>query len=440
MILVRLQQLRPRRLSMPEQSIKEQVLPELAAWGLLALISAAVGGALWLWQRPGQRRLLPPQRLRAVPWTGWDVALVLFLSLILWPGTVGSLLEQLDFFGWMYGGASPDRDQQSLWITLFCVPLNIATVLAWMRLGSGVRFYQLGLTRHRGLKNALLGIIAWWVATPGVFLLGYLADFASRRVLHLAPVPHPLLEIATSQPMRAELVAIVVAAVIAAPLWEELLFRGILQRWFTITAWGSDAAMAGALAIAFLDRGLKGLWPVLFVLAMVPGYIVVSRIRRRTLPNAEPTRAIYATALLFAASHSRVWPTPVPLFALGLVLGFLAYRTQNLIAPILLHGLFNAVATVAILYAVFTGSERQNGKGAITAFRAWPAMSISTGVPGSWLPRRTYAKAIIELTDGDHTDDVTCPISLPPRMTLDLEVTGESPSALRPTSDRLTCP
>jgi membrane protease YdiL (CAAX protease family) len=341
---------------MPEQPIKEQVLPDLAAWGLLALISALIGGGLWLWQRPGHRRLFSPQRLRAVPWTGRDVAALLFLSLIFWPVSVQSLLEQLGFFGWIYGGASLERDQKTLWIGFFTVPLNIATVLAWMRLGRGIRFYQLGLTCHRGLENALLAIIAWLVTTPIVYLIGFLVDVGSERLLHLPPDKHPLFKLAASRPMPAELAVIVFAAVVAAPLWEELLFRGVLQRWFTVTSWGSNAAVAGALAIAFLDRGTKGPWPVLFVLAMVPAYVLVSRTRSRALPRADAARAIFASALLFAAFHSPVWPTPVPLFALGLVLGYLAYRTQSLIAPILLHALFNAVPTIEILLGVFRGS------------------------------------------------------------------------------------
>jgi membrane protease YdiL (CAAX protease family) len=36
-----------------------------------------------------------------------------------------------------------------------------------------------------------------------------------------------------------------------------------------------------------------------------------------------------------------VWPTPVALFVLALGLGALAYRTQSLVGPVVLHGLFN---------------------------------------------------------------------------------------------------
>jgi membrane protease YdiL (CAAX protease family) len=54
--------------------------------------------------------------------------------------------------------------------------------------------------------------------------------------------------------------------------------------------------------------------------------------------------AIYGSAMLFAAFHSLVWPSPIPLFLIGIVLGFLAFRTQSLLPGIILHGLFNTVA------------------------------------------------------------------------------------------------
>ncbi|HKB41983.1 MAG TPA: CPBP family intramembrane glutamic endopeptidase, partial [Gemmataceae bacterium] len=60
--------------------------------------------------------------------------------------------------------------------------------------------------------------------------------------------------------------------------------------------------------------------------------------------------ALYATSLFFAAMHSFAWPSPVPLFALALVLGWLAERTQSLVGPMVLHGLFNGVACVQLFW------------------------------------------------------------------------------------------
>jgi membrane protease YdiL (CAAX protease family) len=64
--------------------------------------------------------------------------------------------------------------------------------------------------------------------------------------------------------------------------------------------------------------------------------------------GARRTRAVYATAALFALVHS-TWPNPIPLFVLGLGLGWLAVRTNGVLVPILVHGLFNAVSAVFLL-------------------------------------------------------------------------------------------
>jgi CNT family concentrative nucleoside transporter len=48
---------------------------------------------------------------------------------------------------------------------------------------------------------------------------------------------------------------------------------------------------------------------------------------------------VYASAALFAVVHSAIWPSPIPLFLLGLGLGWLAVRTRGVLAPAIVHGL-----------------------------------------------------------------------------------------------------
>ena len=67
-------------------------------------------------------------------------------------------------------------------------------------------------------------------------------------------------------------------------------------------------------------------------------------------PDAVPgARAVFSSATVFALVHAHVWPSPVPLFVLGLVLGWLALRTGGLLAPVALHALFNAVGFVELV-------------------------------------------------------------------------------------------
>jgi membrane protease YdiL (CAAX protease family) len=81
---------------------------------------------------------------------------------------------------------------------------------------------------------------------------------------------------------------------------------------------------------------------------MLPGYWLAPRLVRRWLPDRQVVGAIYGAALVFGSVHASVWPAPVPLFVLGLALGFLAHRTQSLVAPMVLHSLFNGVACVVL--------------------------------------------------------------------------------------------
>jgi len=66
-------------------------------------------------------------------------------------------------------------------------------------------------------------------------------------------------------------------------------------------------------------------------------------------PLRPDSPAIFGTALLFGSVHAGVWPTPVPLFVLGLALGVLAARTGSLVGSMVLHGLFNSVTCVLLL-------------------------------------------------------------------------------------------
>jgi membrane protease YdiL (CAAX protease family) len=61
--------------------------------------------------------------------------------------------------------------------------------------------------------------------------------------------------------------------------------------------------------------------------------------------------AILASALLFGLAHIGAQPQAVlPLFLLGLVLGYAAYRTRSLLAPVVAHALFNSVMVVGTYF------------------------------------------------------------------------------------------
>ena len=101
-------------------------------------------------------------------------------------------------------------------------------------------------------------------------------------------------------------------------------------------------------AAALYTAGSGKLGPVIFARCSTLGLAVLWVSVRRGKRHA---RAIYASAALFGLVHSSVWPSPVPLFFLGLGLGWLAVRTRGVLVPTIVHGLFNAVSAVYVLAA-----------------------------------------------------------------------------------------
>ncbi len=112
----------------------------------------------------------------------------------------------------------------------------------------------------------------------------------ASRAWRSVETQHALLQALRESP-RAELIAwIILSAVIAAPLAEEMLFRVVLQGW--------------------LSERLPG------------------------------PAAIGLTAVLFALVHG--WRDALPLVPLSLILGYVYYQTRRYWSCVVIHALFNA--------------------------------------------------------------------------------------------------
>jgi membrane protease YdiL (CAAX protease family) len=326
-------------------------------------------------------------------------------------------LDDLGFFSWLYGpefssivekqgrGGGLESDRYSYWLRIWTEPLQITCILLLIRLvsfmsrrSSGIDLPPLGFSISRSLENSAFACFAWLLITPVVFGVNFLANLTYFLLTNSLPESHPLTQLAQGGTSMMDGVLLGMIALVLAPIWEEFMFRGLLQPWLCQRDWGGHVGMALALLVAlgptksWLDEGtpfearalsLK-LGPIFFVLVMLPGYFYADRLVGRWIADRNVVRGIYSTALLFGMVHALVaWPTPIPLFFLGVGLGYLAYRTQSLLGPIILHSLFNAVACIALL--IFqAGSDPQNGKEATSAgTRPIPTVT-STRVPGSW--------------------------------------------------------
>jgi membrane protease YdiL (CAAX protease family) len=336
---------------------------------------------------------------RPVPWSALEILLALLFVFPVWLGAANALLTEAHFFEWFYGPelnalAEADAGRQAaqraalgavagpaaadalaleaarrsiltrrtLWVIPLALPFQVATVILVLFRGSGTLPSQLGLTTRDLRRNVLAGVVGVALLAPPVFGLNYLVLYLYRQGLPGPVEEHPFTLVAGRELWPVEWVLLAFDAVVAAAVLEELIFRGLLQPYFIARPWGGHAALTGAVACALAFRwdrireaGPLGLGPVLeeatpalFILALVPFFLVVV-FRSRT--PAGP--GLFGTAALFASVHSGAWPSPVALFVLALGLGWLAFRTRSLVGPMVLHGLFNAISCVELLWRTY---------------------------------------------------------------------------------------
>ncbi len=309
-----------------------------------------------------------------VHWSAAQILLIVFLAPV-WFSLCHEAFHALGIYRALYGpelvalarDTSPGvnveaRQLAQLRLVLWAGPptflLQLGSTLLVLYVLSGTRPREVGLSRHRLGTNLLAGALAALALTPGVYGLNALVV-----LLHgdSAIQEHSFTRLGQVRLAPSEWALFVFAAVIAAPVWEELLVRGILQPWFATRRWGAHLAMALAFGIALVTRAdviraafdrsaaavIRECVPALCVLGLVPVYLLVCW---RARSSVGPT--LFATAVLFGWAHARVWPSPVPLVLLGLGLGYLAYRTQSIVGPIVLHALFNATACAALIVKV----------------------------------------------------------------------------------------
>jgi membrane protease YdiL (CAAX protease family) len=286
---------------------------------------------------------------------------VFFFTLVLLPGLLSLFLNTAGFFQALYGpnfDSTPAAvDRRMLWVSAFAFPLQIAGIIIILGGLNGTQLYQLGLVHRDSARTIMLGWLGWLLFTPPVLLLNILVSWSYWIWEGARPEEHPLARLAHEQPLGIEWVLIALTGVVMAPILEELLFRRVLQAWAAQRPWGGPVILLAALTLTFGETfnkdslGLRGALHALELMAIVlilaAGCHLLEGTFRHRLGRPYTARAIYSTALLFGVFHP--WPTPIPLFVLGLALGYLAYRTQNLIAPIVLHALFNGVACLMLL-------------------------------------------------------------------------------------------
>jgi membrane protease YdiL (CAAX protease family) len=346
---------------------------------IVAAVAVPVGLVAWVFARRRREPLLPRWKPWRVPWGGFEVVAAFVVVMVFIPSMTRLGLSASGFYQWVYGPEFPGpptapppsmeasaavagvpaaavahdeletaAELRELWSRTLALPVQLGLLALACR--SLYPAWKPPPAPGLGSRVAL-AIGAWAVLTPVVLAVNAGVN-ALFTLFDVTPDAHPLTKLA-GRPALDSAVLLFQASV-AAPLVEEVLFRGVILAWAVscLKPWPAPdvpaklrpwlVASVGVLLAAMTRQT----GPVVFALLLVGGLAVVVRAfrsKRRTLS------AVYATAALFALLHSPIWPSPIPLFLLGLGLGWLAVRTRGVLVPVIVHGLFNAVSAVFVL-------------------------------------------------------------------------------------------
>jgi membrane protease YdiL (CAAX protease family) len=341
---------------MPAHILELTLLSGLATAAIIAGLACLI--ALF---RRNPTLVLPPQRCRAVTW-GAGLCLSVFILF--------SVPQQM-----IAGVIAPDHPAQCervmaiLIASLYCFPVQVVAFKATLRYLSGT-ILPLGLDSWKAVwRDARTGCATWLVATPAVLAIQFVVRFIAQRAVDGPPSENALIETLRDYGVNPSLWGLIAyEAVLLAPVREEFLFRGCIQSWLTRRPWGGDLAVALALitpAVLFgSGMSLAKIMTCAVFVAVTAAVFWMCESRLRTWSVRWPWlfprlasggvsaqasfRAVVGTSLLFAAFHAPSWPDPVPLFAFGLVLGWLGWRTQGVVAPMVCHATFNATSLMIL--------------------------------------------------------------------------------------------
>jgi membrane protease YdiL (CAAX protease family) len=314
-----------------------------AAFFALLLVAVSIpitaGLLFFIGQLQKATPIMPYEPRRPAPWNGIDVLMflgIMFLAEIacLKIGMLGSGTHFPD------EGAVPDSQQQYLLVTAHFVGSLMTLILGAAMLSVRVAAtpIDLGWNAARIPYDLKCGAIAFAVIAPVVFAVQLL-------LTKVVPYEHPVIELIQQRPSGMMLVVLTVSTVLIAPLFEEFLFRVLLQGWLEKVeeSWlsrlredqdkPSDEVSATIENTVNIDPNpADGGVSKVSLFGITPGFLPIA-----------------ISSLIFSLMHYGQGPAMVPLFVFAVVLGFLYRQTHRLLPSFTVHFLLNAVSMAMLL-------------------------------------------------------------------------------------------
>ncbi len=194
-------------------------------------------------------------------------------------------------------------------------------------------------------RDVRIGIIGWLAALAPVYGMQLLL------ILSFGPAEgHPLIKMVEEHGSPLLFAVAFAAAVVVAPICEELLFRLVLQGW--LEKWEdrpNRLTNAACQMTHELDSGSDN------------SSFVIRHSSLSPPPDQPPPTGLFGlphgwlpiglSSLLFALAHVGWGPDPVALFVLALILGYVYQRTHRIVPSMVIHALFNGM-TLFMLWRV----------------------------------------------------------------------------------------
>ncbi|HWP41011.1 MAG TPA: CPBP family intramembrane glutamic endopeptidase [Tepidisphaeraceae bacterium] len=307
-------------MSIPFPWILAQTRPVAAEQPLMLMLALAVGGLLLAGvvgafragSIVGPARLRPGERLAPL----WQVLLIglatWIVSQVLYASLLGGAEHEAPAASPTTASAAPTTaplaslsPRQLVILTIFASTLTLVALFAssaTLRPG-GLR--RLGLGAADALRAGRAAALGAATVLPLTYVSGWLTQLLWQWLGLQHPQAHQLLQFLRDSPDPALRHLVVISAVLVAPAFEEIFFRGHLQ--------------TAALHTLF---------------------------RRPDSPLAR-WAAVLLSSLMFASVHE--WWTRPPIFFLSVCLGYAYERIGNLWVPILIHAAFNAANVMIVL-------------------------------------------------------------------------------------------
>ena len=237
--------------------------------------------------------------------------------------------------------------------------------------GTVVGVFLFALAVLSDAKPRDLGVDSFWTQAGRDTAVGALAClaafvpiFAIQALLFSlqeAPAKHPLVTMVEDHPNWIAMTVVVIAAVIIAPICEEITFRLLLQGW--LEKWEDQKQGRPMTPIATeLDDAVGD---AIEAIDSPPSDTTVDE---QSIAMGEPPRfglaglpygwtPILLSSAAFALAHLGHGTDPIPLFPLAVILGYTYQRTHRILPSIVAHALFNSATVVALWRMFITGGN-----------------------------------------------------------------------------------